>query len=288
MKKEITHLLRKIADTLENIDANLKEENTEITGDFNDTLAFFWHKTNNKAYFRKIKHPKLIDLNDLIGIDVQKKTLINNTEQFIKGYPANNVLLWGAKGTGKSSIIKGLLNQYANQGLRIIEVEREDLVDIHQITDVLRQSQNKFILFCDDLSFEAADVSYKALKVALDGGMAAVPENVIIYATSNRRHLLPEMMEDNYPTKIINTEIHYSDAVEEKISLSERFGIWLAFYPFNETDYLKIVEHWVKKLGMNYTDTIAKDAISWSRQRASKSGRCAYQYAVDLIGKQRL
>lgn len=286
LNSEITDILKQILTTLKRINSNLFNDIVEQHCDFDTYLAFTWHKLNGASRFYEIRHPKLIDLDDLIGIDKQKQILINNTQQFIYGCPTNNVLLWGAKGTGKSSIIKGLLSHYHGHGLRIVEVDRKDLVDISAITATLRTSDKKFILFCDDLSFESADVSYKALKVALDGGMASVPENVVIYATSNRRHLLPEMLEDNYQTQIVENEIHHGDAVEEKMSLSERFGIWLAFYPFNDSEYLNIVAHWVKKFGMEFTDQVAKDAIMWSRQRASKSGRCAYQYAINLLGKR--
>jgi hypothetical protein len=286
--QEALHVLMKIADTLEHLDDYLAGKRQVQACDFDQHLAFAWRKQNDNGYFHAIQNPKLIKLDDLKGIDAQKSTLMTNTEQFLAGYPANNALLWGAKGTGKSSVIKGLLERYAERGLRVIEIDRKDLVDIPDIVEILRTSDKKFILFCDDLSFEAADLSYKALKVALDGGMTAIPDNILIYATSNRRHLLPEMMEDNLQSRVGDREVHYADAIEEKISLSERFGIWLSFYLFSEEDYLHIVRHWVTSFGIEFTDGIAKDAIIWARLRASKSGRSAYQYAIDLIGKQKL
>lgn len=288
MNQEIQSLLTQIASTLSKIEGAIAKTTEPKLCDFHSSAAFSWKKHNDSGYLQVIEHPQAITLKDLIGIDRQKEVLINNTEQFIKGYPTNNVLLWGAKGTGKSSIIKALLNSYADQGIKLIEVDRHDLVNIPDITHALRNSEYKFIIFCDDLSFESADVSYKALKVALDGGLNSVPPNVLIYATSNRRHLLPEMLEDNNATKNISGEIHYADVVEEKISLSERFGIWLSFYPFNDTEYLAIAKHWVESFGITYTEQIEKDAIFWCRTRASKSGRCAYQFAVDLIGKKLL
>lgn len=288
MDQEALKVLTKIAQTLEHLDHYLLGKHPSPAGDFDRHLAFAWRKENHHGYCQAIPTPRLINLDDLMGIDAQKAVLVKNTEQFLAGYPANNALLWGAKGTGKSSIIKGLLQRYGERGLRVIDIDRKDLVDIAEIAAVLRDSDKKFILFCDDLSFEAADVSYKALKVALDGGMAAIPDNILIYATSNRRHLLPEMMEDNLNSRVVNREVHHADAIEEKISLSERFGIWLSFYLFSEEDYLKIVQHWVNSFGMEFTDAVAQDAIIWARLRASRSGRSAHQYAVDLIGKTKL
>lgn len=288
MDSSLLPVLNQIARTLAQLEQQLSGKTQIVPPNFDEYIAFTWKKQQNQGQFQAIPHPKLIKLDDLQGIDRQKSILVQNTEQFLAGKPANNALLWGSKGTGKSSIIKGLLDRYAVQGLRIIEIDRHDLVDIPDITELLRQSDKKFILFCDDLSFEAADVSYKALKVALDGGMTAIPENVLIYATSNRRHLLPEYMADNVQsqTQVDDLEVHYVDAIEEKISLSERFGIWLSFYQFREDAYLTIVQHWLQHFGLGYDEQVAKEALMWARTRASKSGRAAYQFAVDYAGRQ--
>lgn len=288
MDSSLLPVLNQIARTLAQLEQQLSGKTQIVPPNFDEYIAFTWKKQQNQGQFQAIPHPKLIKLDDLQGIDRQKSILVQNTEQFLAGKPANNALLWGSKGTGKSSIIKGLLDRYAVQGLRIIEIDRHDLVDIPDITELLRQSDKKFILFCDDLSFEAADVSYKALKVALDGGMTAIPENVLIYATSNRRHLLPEYMADNVQsqTQVDDLEVHYVDAIEEKISLSERFGIWLSFYQFREDAYLTIVQHWLQHFGLGYDEQVAKEALMWARTRASKSGRAAYQFAVDWAGRQ--
>lgn len=288
MDSSLLPVLNQIAHTLAQLEQQLSGKTQIVPPNFDEYIAFTWKKQHNQGQFQAIQHPKLIKLDDLQGIDRQKSILVQNTEQFLAGKPANNALLWGSKGTGKSSIIKGLLERYAVQGLRIIEIDRHDLVDIPDITELLRQSDKKFILFCDDLSFEAADVSYKALKVALDGGMTAIPENVLIYATSNRRHLLPEYMADNVQsqTQVDDLEVHYVDAIEEKISLSERFGIWLSFYQFREDAYLTIVQHWLQHFGLGYDEQVAKEALMWARTRASKSGRAAYQFAVDYAGRQ--
>lgn len=288
MDSTLLPVLQQIAQTLAQLEHQLSGKTQIVPPNFDDNIAFTWKKLQKTGHFHAIQHPKLIKLDDLQGIDRQKAILVQNTEQFLAGKPANNALLWGSKGTGKSSIIKGLLDRYAAQGLRIIEIDRHDLVDIPDITELLRQSDKKFILFCDDLSFEAADVSYKALKVALDGGMTAIPDNVLIYATSNRRHLLPEYMADNRQsqTQVDDLEVHYVDAIEEKISLSERFGIWLSFYQFREDAYLGIVQHWLNHFGLSYDENVAKEALMWARTRASKSGRAAYQFAVDWAGRQ--
>lgn len=279
-------ILKQIATSLSRIDAHLAGNVTLEPCDFDRYLAFSWRKTGSRGQLHEVKTPKLIKLDNLVGVDAQKQTLVSNTEQFLAGFPANHALLWGAKGTGKSSIIKGLLERYGDRGLRVIEVDRHDLVDIPDIAEHLRGSDKKFILFCDDLSFEAQDVSYKALKVALDGGMTAIPDNLLIYATSNRRHLLPEMMSDNLQSQVGDMEVHYADAIEEKISLSERFGIWLSFYSFNQDAYLGIVRHWVEVFGLEFTPEVEKDALTWAWLRASKSGRSAYQFVVDLLGKR--
>ena len=228
-------------------------------------------------------------LSDLQGIGAQIDKVEQNTRQFLEGRPANNVLLTGARGTGKSSIVKGLLNKYQKQGLRLLEVEKNDLVDLPQITDLVGGRKERFIVFCDDLTFHGAEEGYIALKVALDGSISTTSENMLIYATSNRRHLMPEYMQENLETKYVGEEIHPGETVEEKISLSERFGLWVSFYPFDQDEYLKIVAHWLRTFGCTQKDAEAarEEALQWSLQRGSRSGRVAYQFARDWAGRKK-
>jgi predicted AAA+ superfamily ATPase len=226
-------------------------------------------------------------LTDLRGIDAQIRKVEQNTRQFIDGKPANNVLLTGARGTGKSSIIKGLLNKYMGRGLRLIEIEKNDLIDLPAIVDLIAERPERFMLFCDDLTFESGEPGYIALKVALDGSISTTSENLLIYATSNRRHLMPEYMQENLETKYVGDEIHPGETVEEKISLSERFGVWVSFYPFDQDEYLAIVAHWLASFGCGARETAAarEEALQWSLQRGSRSGRVAYQFARDWAGR---
>jgi predicted AAA+ superfamily ATPase len=226
-----------------------------------------------------------IKLSDLRGIDKQIERVERNTRQFLDGRPANNVLLTGARGTGKSSIVKGLLNKYARQGLRLIEVEKNDLVDLATIVDQVAARPERFILFCDDLSFHGAEEGYIALKVALDGSISTTSENLLIYATSNRRHLMPEYMAENLETKYLGDEIHPGETVEEKISLSERFGLWVTFYPFDQDEYLEIVGQWLKSFDSSLSEKAKEEALQWALQRGSRSGRVAYQFARDWAGR---
>nr|MBA2689610.1 ATP-binding protein [Burkholderiales bacterium] len=254
--------------------------------DWQSAAAFRWRKRGGVGYLQPVAHPHRISLDDLKDIDEQKKIIERNTRQFVDGRPANNILLTGARGTGKSSLIKALLNKFAKKGLRLIEVDKRDLVDLPDIVDLIASRPERFIVYCDDLSFEANESVYKALKVALDGSIAAASENVLIYATSNRRHLMPEYMAENLQTKHVGDEIHASEGVEEKISLSERFGIWLSFYPFSQEQYLHIVEHWVASFGIAVKDreTLHSEALLWALTRGSRSGRVAWQFARDWAG----
>ncbi|MBI3284062.1 MAG: ATP-binding protein [Burkholderiales bacterium] len=250
--------------------------------------AFRWRKRAGLAYLQVVKHAASIALDDLHKISQQKLQIEQNTRQFVHGKPANNVLLTGARGTGKSSLIKACLNQYADQGLRLIEVDKCDLADLPDIVDLVAERPERFIIFCDDLSFEEGEPGYKALKVALDGSIATQTENVLIYATSNRRHLLPEKMSDNAAyTHGDDGDLHPGETVEEKISLSERFGLWLSFYPFRQDDYLEIVAHWLASLGCDIGQIAAArdDALRWALQRGSRSGRVAWQFARDYAGR---
>jgi uncharacterized protein len=229
-------------------------------------------------------------LHDLCNVDDQKKEIDQNTKQFVKGFPANNVLLTGSRGTGKSSLIKACLNTYHSKGLRLIEVDKEDLVDLPDIVDLVADRPERFIVFCDDLSFEEGEPGYKALKVALDGSIAAQSNNVLIYATSNRRHLMPEYMSENLEAKHQDDgEIHPGETVEEKISLSERFGVWISFYPFRQDEYLAIVAHWLGHFGCNAAEVekARGDALRWALERGSRSGRVAWQFAKNWAGTHR-
>jgi len=254
--------------------------------EWGESIAFRWRKRSGSGLLEPVKRPHRIRLRELQGVDEQKKTIDRNTRQFVAGQPANNVLLTGARGTGKSSLVKAMLDKYAAKGLRLIEVEKHDLIDLPDIVDRLHGRPERFILFCDDLSFESGEPGYKALKAALDGSVAAPPENVLIYATSNRRHLMPEYMEENIGAQHVGTEIHETEAVEEKISLSERFGIWLSFYPFDQDAYLAIVESWLAALNAPVPDieTMHRAALLWALGRGSRSGRTAWQFARDWAG----
>jgi predicted AAA+ superfamily ATPase len=228
-------------------------------------------------------------LDDLKEIDAQKEKVQRNTEQFVHGRTANNMLLTGARGTGKSSLIKACLHQYAPQGLRLIEVDKADLTDLPDIVDVCSGRPEKFIVYCDDLSFEEGEAGYKALKSILDGSVAAATPNVLVYATSNRRHLLPEQMKDTLSyTTSADGEIHPGEVVEEKISLSERFGLWVSFYPFSQEEYLAIVAQWLSALGVSQAtiEAARPEALVWALERGSRSGRVAYQFARDFAGRQ--
>ncbi len=236
-----------------------------------------------------VQQPHRVELGDLLCMERQKGEILRNTRQFVAGRSANNVLLWGSRGTGKSSLIKALLTELGPQGLRLIEVEKQDLVHLPDIVERLQGRRERFLIYCDDLSFEADDASYKSLKAVLDGSIEAPPENVLIYATSNRRHLLPETMQENRDARMVEGELHPSDATEEKISLSERFGLWLSFYPYNQEQYLTIVDHWLKKLGCDRDsgdETTRLQALRWAAQRGSRSGRVAQQFARDWAGRE--
>jgi predicted AAA+ superfamily ATPase len=255
------------------------------------SIAFRWRASARRGtpgWLQAVKHVHRIRLADLRGIDAQIAKVEQNTRQFIDGRPANNVLLTGARGTGKSSIVKGLLNKYARQGLRLIEVEKNDLVDLPHIVDQVAGRTERFILFCDDLTFHGGEDGYIALKVALDGSISTTSENLLIYATSNRRHLMPEYMSENLETRYVGEEIHPGETAEEKISLSERFGLWVTFYPFDQDEYLDIVGQWLKSLGCSARETeqAREEALQWALQRGSRSGRVAYQFARDWAGRR--
>ena len=260
--------------------------------DWKRSFAFRWRKraagAGGAGYLQPVMHASSITLADLHQVGAQKAQIEQNTRQFLDRRPANNVLLTGARGTGKSSLIKACLNQFAAQGLRLIEVDKADLADLPDIVDLVAGRAERFVIFCDDLSFEEGESGYKALKVALDGSIAAQSDNVIIYATSNRRHLLPEKMSDNATySHGGDGDLHPGETVEEKISLSERFGLWLSFYPFKQDDYLDIANHWLASFGCDAAQIAAArtEALRWALQRGSRSGRVAWQFAKDYAGK---
>lgn len=254
--------------------------------DWDSAVAFRWRRRNGQGYLQAVPRHHPLRLRDLKDIDDQKQRIDANTRQFLAGQPANNVLLTGARGCGKSSLVKALLNEYAKKGLRLIEVDKADLVDLQDIVDLVQGRPERFIVFCDDLSFEANEVAYKALKSVLDGSIASVPDNLLIYATSNRRHLMPEFHAENLETSRVGDEIHPGEAVEEKISLSERFGLWISFYPFSQDDYLNIAAHWLKSFGCSPAQIAGaeREALNWALMRGSRSGRVAWQFARDYAG----
>ena len=255
------------------------------------TAAVAWRyrkRSSGHGALEPVRHLAPLQLSDLQEIDGQKEKIQRNTEQFVRGALANNVLLTGARGTGKSSLIKACLNAYAAQGLRLIEVDKTDLIDLPDIMDIVTGRPEKFIVFCDDLSFDEGESGYKALKSILDGSIAAATPNVLIYATSNRRHLLPEYMKDNLSyTHTDDGEVHPGEVIEEKISLSERFGLWVSFYPFSQDEYLAIVAQWLSSFGVDAAAIAAAraQALVWALERGSRSGRVAYQFARDFAGR---
>jgi predicted AAA+ superfamily ATPase len=252
---------------------------------WNYTYAAIWRQ--NKQYLRPVKQLDTIRLEQLLGIDAQKKLLVTNTERFLSGLPSNNALLWGARGTGKSSLVKALLNEYKDRDLRLVEVDKQDLIYLPEMVDEIREQPQRFIIYCDDLSFEAGDSLYKPLKSVLEGSIELPPENVLFYATSNRRHLLPERMQDNLDTQLIDGEVHYSDSIEEKISLSDRFGLRLSFYPQNTDTYLEIVDSYFPDY-QESREHLHKAALDFAYQNAAKNGRTAKQFYNSFIGTSHL
>jgi predicted AAA+ superfamily ATPase len=257
--------------------------------DWSASVAFRYRRRPGRgAVLEPVHHLALIRLGDLKEVEPQKERLLRNTAQFVAGKPANNVLLTGARGTGKSSLIRACLQEYASRGLRLIEVDKSDLVDLPDIVELIADRPERFVIFCDDLSFDEGEAGYKALKSMLDGSVAAASPNVLIYATSNRRHLLPEQMRDNLAAKYDeNGELHPGEAVEEKISLSERFGLWLSFYPFSQDEYLAITAQWLRFYGLTEEQiaTARQPSLVWALERGSRSGRVAHQFARDLAGQ---
>jgi predicted AAA+ superfamily ATPase len=287
MNEKFEQLMERAGQLLSRIEAILPQPLS--APDWSQSVAWRYRKrSSGHGVLEPVRHVGAIRLSDLKEIEIQKEKIERNTLQFVRGQPANNVLLTGARGTGKSSLIKACLNEYAAQGLRLIEVDKADLVDLPDIVDVVASLPEKFIVFCDDLSFEDGEPGYKALKSILDGSVAAATPNVLIYATSNRRHLLPEYMKENLSYRHTEDgEVHPGEVVEEKISLSERFGLWVSFYPFTQDEFLTITAQWLSWFGVSpgAIDAARPEALVWALERGSRSGRVAYQFARDYAGR---
>lgn len=290
MNETCEHLLRRAEQLITRIESALPQALSPP--DWTASVAYRYRKRGSgHGRLEPVRHVGIMRLADLKEIESQKEKIQLNTAQFVGGKPANNVLLTGARGTGKSSLIKACLNEFAWRGLRLIEVDKADLIDLPDIVDVVSERPEKFIVYCDDLSFEDGEPGYKALKSILDGSVAATTPNVLIYATSNRRHLLPEYMKENLSyTHTADGEVHPGEVVEEKISLSDRFGLWVSFYPFSQDEYLTIVDQWLASFGVNTAaiHDARPQALVWALERGSRSGRVAYQFARDYAGKHAL
>lgn len=249
--------------------------------------AFRWRQpANGLGYLQAVKNPHRVALESLQNVDRQKDAILRNTAQFVAGHEANNVLLTGARGTGKSTLIKACWNHFSDQGLKLIEVDKIDLLHLPDIVDLIGERPERFIIFCDDLSFEEGEITYKALKSVLDGTVAAPTPNILFYATSNRRHLLPQKMRDNLDVSYEDGEVRPSESIEEKVSLSERFGLWLSFYPFSQDDYLVTARYWVEHMGGQWGEATELEALRWHMTRGARSGRVAWQFAKDYVGRQ--
>lgn len=291
MQEEVTDFLTYARSVLERVEILLPQNNMAI--DWQETLAARWQRQGNNGYLLPLHVSLDVNLADLKGMERQRELLEKNTQQLIAGYPANHALLWGARGTGKSSLVRAILAQLADVGLRLIEVERDNLADLPRIVESLGGLPQKFIVFCDDLSFDAGD-DFRILKSVLDGSLEKAPDNVLLYATSNRRHLVSERESDNASWQQVDGEIHPSEAAEDKIALSDRFGLWLSFYPFSQDQYLAVVEHWIAHWAMNtqlkwqMDDELNKEATRWATQRGNRNGRCAQQFAKYWVGRQLL
>ncbi|MBS0405522.1 MAG: ATP-binding protein [Proteobacteria bacterium] len=287
MNENLTRLIERAEQLITRIEAVLPQPLG--APDWAEAMAWRYRKrASGMGALEPVRHLAAMALSDLKEIDAQKDKIERNTRQFVEGRPANNVLLTGARGTGKSSLIKACLNAFAPQGLRLIEVDKTDLVDLPDIVEVVSQRPEKFIVYCDDLSFDEGEPGYKALKSILDGSVAASTPNVLIYATSNRRHLLPEYMKENLSyTHTEDGEVHPGEVIEEKISLSERFGLWVSFYPFTQAEYLAIAAQWLSALGASAAQIEAArpEALVWALERGSRSGRVAWQFARDFMGR---
>lgn len=292
MDERLSNFLVRAEMLLERIEPLLPAAPADV--DWQQSLAARWHREGRGGYLQPLQVTLDMGLGDLIGVDAQREQLARNTRQFVRGLPANHALLWGARGTGKSSLVRALLAEYAEQGLRLIEIERDHLADLPRVVEQLVKLPQRFVLFCDDLSFEAGEGDYRMLKTVLDGSLERAPENVLLYATSNRRHLLPEKQSDNENWQMVDGELHPNEAVEDKIALSDRFGLWLSFYPFAQDHFLAVVRHWVgvqaaaTGLDWQWSEALEKAAIRFALARGNRNGRCAYQFARQWVGLELL
>ncbi|UTW08329.1 ATP-binding protein [Pseudomonas benzenivorans] len=288
MDSRLSSFLQRAEAVLVRLEPYLPAQRAAI--DWQQSLAARWHREGRGGYLQPLQISLDLDLGDLIGVDTQREQLARNTRQFVQGLPANHALLWGARGTGKSSLVRALLAEHAAVGLRLIEIERDHLADLPRVVEQLVKLPQRFVLFCDDLSFEAGEGDYRVLKSVLDGSLERAPENVLLYATSNRRHLVPEKHSDNAASQMVDGELHPSEAIEDKIALSDRFGLWLSFYPFTQEHYLAVVRHWIEAqatplaLDWQWSEDLEKAAIRWALGRGNRNGRCAYQFARHWVG----
>lgn len=282
----IDHFIARLEQLVDRVESLIPAPSPEP--DWN-AAAFRWRKAaNGQGYLQAVKHPHQVILNSLQNVDRQKHAILRNTAQFVAGHQANNVLLTGARGTGKSTLIKACWYHFANQELKLIEVDKTDLLDLAELVELIGERKEKYLVFCDDLSFEEGEVSYKALKSVLDGSISVPADNMLFYATSNRRHLLPQKMRDNLDVSYEDGEVRPNDAIEEKVSLSERFGLWLSFYPFSQEEYLITARYWVEYMGGTWHANTEQDALRWHMTRSARSGRIAWQFAKDYVGQQLL
>ena len=292
MDSPLNSFLQRADAVLQRLEPLLPAE--RVTLDWQAVIAARWQREGRAGYLQPLRVSLDLSLADLVGVDTQREQLSRNTQQFVAGLPANHALLWGARGTGKSSLVRALLAAHADAGLRLIEIERDHLADLPRVVEALAGLPQRFVLFCDDLSFEAGDGDYRVLKSVLDGSLERAPDNVLLYATSNRRHLVSEKQSDNENWKMVDGELHPSEAVEDKIALSDRFGLWLSFYPFSQEHFLIVVRHWVevqaRQVGLrwNWDEALEKAAIRWALGRGNRNGRCAYQFARHWVGLQLL
>ncbi len=281
-------LAQRLSVLLDRVEAWLPPEPPRL--DWSRDVAALWQRHPLGGQLLPVAVRDGVTLDDLLGVERQKRALLDNSRAFLRGLPANHALLWGARGSGKSSLVRALLNTLAPEGLRLIQVDRHDLAALPALVQQLRDLPQRFVVYCDDLSFEGSDDAYKALKSVLDGTLTGPPENVLLYATSNRRHLLPESLADNADTRLVGDELHHGDAVEEKISLSDRFGLWLAFHPFNQDTYLAACAHWIAQVGgaQAWNDAAREAAIRFATLRGGRSGRAAWQFACQWVGQRGL
>lgn len=292
MQSALDQFLQRAGQLMERLEPLLPPPASPL--DWTTTLAARWQRNGAHGWLKPLQVDAGIALSDLVGVDRQRDLLLANTRQFVAGLPANHALLWGSRGTGKSSLVRSLLAHFAGQGLRLIEIDRDHLIDLPRVVESLGGCPQRFVLFCDDLSFDSGEGDYRVLKSLLDGSLERAPDNVLLYATSNRRHLMAEKQSDNENWQRVDGELHPSEAVEDRISLSDRFGLWLSFYPFTQDHYLAVVRHWVtqiaaaSQLKWEWSEELEKEAVRWAQLRGNRNGRCAQQFARNWVGLQLL